>query len=48
MSKIVIERFKMKISLIIGWKLNRCNMLCTTAPCGLSLGLISVGVQAVR
>jgi hypothetical protein len=48
MGKIVIERFKVKISVIIGWKLNRCNMLCTAALCGLSLGLISVGVQAVR
>jgi hypothetical protein len=48
MDKIVIERFKVKISVIIGWKLNGCNMLCTAALCGLSLGLISVGVQAVR
>jgi hypothetical protein len=47
MGKIVMERFKVKISVIIGWKLNRCNMLCTTVLCGLSLGLISVGVQAV-
>jgi hypothetical protein len=48
MGKIVIEQFKVKISVIIGWKLNGCNMLCTTTLCGLSLGLVSVGVQAVR
>jgi hypothetical protein len=48
MNKIVIGQFKVKISVIIGWKLNECNMLCTTALCGLSLGLVSVGVQAVR
>jgi hypothetical protein len=48
MGKIVIEQFKVKISVIIGWKLNGCNMLCVTALCGLSLGLVGVGVQAVR
>jgi hypothetical protein len=31
MGKIVIGQFKVKISVIIGWKLNGCNMLCTTA-----------------
>jgi hypothetical protein len=36
------------ISVIIGWKLNGCNMLCSTALCGLSLRLVSVGVQAVK
>jgi hypothetical protein len=36
-----------KISVIIGWILNGCNMLCTATLCGLSLGLVSVGVQAV-
>jgi hypothetical protein len=35
----------MKISVIIGWKLNGCIMLCTAALCGLSLRLVSVGVQ---
>jgi hypothetical protein len=48
MDIIVIKRFKVKISIIVGWKLNGCNMLYTTALCGLSLGLVSVGVQAVR
>jgi hypothetical protein len=48
MGKIVIERFKMKISVIIGCKLNGFNMLCTVPLCGLSLGLVSVGVQAVN
>jgi hypothetical protein len=48
MGKIVSEQFIAKISVIIGWKLNGCNMLCTAALCGLSLGLVSVGVQAVR
>jgi hypothetical protein len=48
MGKIVIGQFKVKTSVIIGWKLNGCNMLCTTAFCGLSLGLVSIGVQAVR
>jgi hypothetical protein len=47
MGKIVLERFKMKISVIIGWKLNGYNMLYTAAPCGLSLGLVSVSVQAI-
>jgi hypothetical protein len=37
-----------KISVIIGWKLNGCNMLCAAALCGLNLELVSVGVQAVR
>jgi hypothetical protein len=36
------------ISVIIGWKLNGCNILCSAALCGLSLGLVSVGVQAVN
>jgi hypothetical protein len=31
MGKIVLERFKVKFSVIIGWKLNGCNMLCSTA-----------------
>jgi len=48
LGKIVIEQFKVKISVIIGWKLNGCNILCTTALCGLSLGLVSFGVQAIR
>jgi hypothetical protein len=46
--KIVIERFKTIISVIIGWKLNGCNMLCSAALGGLRLGLVSVGVQAVN
>jgi hypothetical protein len=47
-SKIVIERFKVIISVIFGWKLNGYNMLFSAALCGLSLGLVSVGVQAAK
>jgi hypothetical protein len=36
------------VSVIIGWKLNGCNMLCSTALWGLSLGLVSVDMQAVK
>jgi len=46
--KLVIERFKVIINVIIGWKLHGCNMLCSAALCGLSLGLVSVDVQAAK
>jgi hypothetical protein len=36
------------ISVIFGWKLNGYNMLFSAALCGLSLGLVSVGVQAAK
>jgi hypothetical protein len=46
--KTIPERFKVIISVIIGWKLNGCNILCSAALCGLSLELVSVGVQAAN
>jgi hypothetical protein len=48
MGKIVLEWFKVKISVIIGWKLNGCNILCSAALWGLSLGIVSVGVQVAK